>query len=108
VLHRVVRGHLATLRLQCAEAGGLPRFVERDFERYLECGVLARGFTRLACRLCGEERLVAFSCKASWGPLGPRRRMKMGRAALSSPTPVFVTPKRPLMVSPRVQSWGSA
>jgi len=41
VLHRVVREHLATMRLQCAEAGGLPRFVERDFERYLECGVLA-------------------------------------------------------------------
>ena len=64
VLHQVVRENLATLRLQCAEAGGLPRCVERDFERYLECGVLARGFTRLACRLCGEERLVPFSCKS--------------------------------------------
>jgi hypothetical protein len=62
-LHRVVRENLATLLLECTEAGGLPRFVEKDFERYLACGVLAHGFTRVACTECGEERLVAFSCK---------------------------------------------
>jgi len=58
VLHRVVRENLATLLRECAEAGGLPRFVEKDFERYLSCGVLARGFTRVVCRLCRKERLV--------------------------------------------------
>jgi hypothetical protein len=63
VLHRVVRENLSTLLLECAEAGGLPRFVERDFERYLACGVLAHGFTRVVCATCREERLVAFSCK---------------------------------------------
>jgi hypothetical protein len=41
----------------------LPRYVERDFARYLECGVLAHGFTQGRCESCKEELLVAFSCK---------------------------------------------
>ena len=46
-----------------ADNGGLPRFVTRDFQRYLECGVLAHGFSRLVCAGCKEEVLVAYSCK---------------------------------------------
>jgi hypothetical protein len=30
---------------------------------YLECGVLAFGFTRVVCDSCKDELLVAFSCK---------------------------------------------
>lgn len=62
-LHRTVRENLATFLLECAQAGGLPRFVARDFQRYLECGVLAHGFSRLVCSGCKEEVLVAYSCK---------------------------------------------
>ena len=40
VLHQVVREHLSTFLRECAEEGGLPRFVEKDFTAYLECGVL--------------------------------------------------------------------
>ena len=43
--------------------GGYPAHVKREFERYLSCGQLAGGFTRVACRSCGYERLVPFSCK---------------------------------------------
>jgi len=42
---------------------GLPRYVERDFAKYLECGVLAHGFARVRCESCKDELLVAFSCK---------------------------------------------
>lgn len=42
---------------------GLPRFIERTFYSYLECGVLARGFCRVRCDGCGYEVLLAFSCK---------------------------------------------
>jgi len=42
---------------------GLPRYVERDFARYLECSVLAHGFVRVRCESCEDEPLVAFSCK---------------------------------------------
>jgi len=43
--------------------GGLPQYVERDFARYLECGVLAHGFARVRCESCKDELLVAFSYK---------------------------------------------
>ncbi len=64
VLHQVVRDHLASFLVQAADRGGLPRFVERDFSRYLGCGVLAHGFARLACAACRSEVLVPFSCKS--------------------------------------------
>lgn len=62
-LHQAVRQSLATFLAESAEEGGQPRFVERDFVGYLECGVLARGFARVRCRECGDEVLVGFSCK---------------------------------------------
>ena len=42
---------------------GLPRFVEEEFAAFVRCGWLAGGFARFRCTQCGEERLVAFSCK---------------------------------------------
>ena len=38
-------------------------YVEREFRRYLDCGVLARGFARARCGQCGHDFLIAFSCK---------------------------------------------
>jgi len=64
VLYEAVRDNLATLLAEANEVGrGLPRYVERDFARYLECGVLAHGFARVRCESCKDELLVAFSCK---------------------------------------------
>ncbi|MBX3251844.1 MAG: transposase zinc-binding domain-containing protein [Myxococcales bacterium] len=41
----------------------------REFEEYLRCGLLEHGVVRLACRQCGHEMLVAFSCKRrGWTP----------------------------------------
>jgi len=37
--------------------------VEHEFRRYLECGLLSGGFARLRCPECGDEKLLAFSCK---------------------------------------------
>jgi hypothetical protein len=37
--------------------------VRRELERYVECGLLCRGFAVLACKDCPERRLVAFSGK---------------------------------------------
>ena len=62
-LHRTVRENLATFLLECADNGGLPHFVARDFQRYLKCGVLAHGFSRLVCAGCKEEVLLPYSCK---------------------------------------------
>ena len=41
----------------------LPRFVRKELEGYLECGLLCRGFAHLRCDGCTSTRLVAFSCK---------------------------------------------
>lgn len=41
----------------------MPRFVEREFRAFLDCGILAHGFVRVHCDDCGHDRLVAFSCK---------------------------------------------
>ena len=64
VLYKAVSENLATLHVEAGELGrGLPRYVEQDFAKYLECGVLARGFARVRCESCKDELLVAFSCK---------------------------------------------
>ena len=66
VLYQLVQEHLESL---CALADdptgpGLPGSVERDFRKYLACGILARGFARARCKDCGQDDLIAFSCKA--------------------------------------------
>ena len=40
-----------------------PKFVQRGFQKYLTCGILAHGFARVRCTSCGDDRLVALSCK---------------------------------------------
>jgi hypothetical protein len=46
-LHEIVREHAATLfaeaRARSESGHGYPRHVEREFQRYVDCGVLARG-----------------------------------------------------------------
>ena len=67
MLYRIVQEHLATF-LARADADpdrpGLPRFVRRELERFLSCGILCRGFVRVYCDACRASTLVAFSCKA--------------------------------------------
>lgn len=51
-LHRVVRENLKTLYAATddGETGAaLPRFVRKELESYLDCGLLARGFAVVAC-----------------------------------------------------------
>ena len=67
VLYRIVRDHLETFLAQAAQlrdGEGVPRFVEQEFRDFLRCGWLAGGFARFRCDACGDDRLIAFSCKA--------------------------------------------
>lgn len=66
LLYRTVQTHLATwLELACDSRQGnsAPAHVEREFRRYLECGILAHGFARARCDECGHDFLIAYSCK---------------------------------------------
>jgi hypothetical protein len=58
-----------------ARASGWPRFIEREFRRYLDCGLLCHGFARIRCPGCGHEQLLAFSCKGRLCPSCFGRRM---------------------------------
>lgn len=78
LLHATVREHWKTFLAEMEERGeaGLPRFVVGEFERYLGCGILANGFARVRCVACGDELLVAFSCKGrGFCPACTSRRM---------------------------------
>src|SRR4051812_12268849 len=80
LLHATVRAHSKTFLAeveQRSDGTGLPRFVVSEFERYLACGVLANGFARVRCASCGDEMLVAFSCKGrGFCPSCTTRRMQ--------------------------------
>jgi len=68
VLHRVVVNNLETFlnnaRMQDPSGRGISPFVEDEFRKFINCGLLAGGFARIRCSGCGFERLVPFSCKA--------------------------------------------
>jgi len=79
-LYGVVRDHLPAVLQRArdhSEHGfGYPRFVEREFEKFLGCGLLCRGFVRVRCDHCADERMVAFSCKTrGFCPSCTSRRM---------------------------------
>jgi len=78
-LYRVVYQHLETMLAETAEQTehgfGYPRFIERTFRTFLDCGQLARGFARIRCESCNYERLLPFSCKSRICPSCHARRM---------------------------------
>jgi hypothetical protein len=65
VLYGLVQGHLESFLLHVRESTErrLPRYVEQEFRRYVQCGILSCGFARAACSCCGHELLLALSCK---------------------------------------------
>ena len=64
LLHQIVREGLPVFldELEAADRS-LPRFVMRQFERFMACGDVAEGFAWLHCDDCDHHRLVPFSCK---------------------------------------------
>src|SRR5919108_1775593 len=66
VLYAVIAEHLETFLASLAddpEATGLPAYVQREFDDYLRCGILAHGFLRLGCDTCKREVRVPFRGK---------------------------------------------
>ncbi len=63
-LYRIVQAHLETFLAEPLSHGAppYPRYVEREFRRFLTCGVPAHGFYRVRCSACGYERLLGLSC----------------------------------------------
>ncbi len=85
VLYGAVRANLETFLAHTREtyAKPLPRYVEQEFRSFLKCGVFAHGFARCRCESCGDDLLVAFSCKLRGiCPSCSGRRMANGAAHL--------------------------
>ena len=85
VLYRVVQENYRSFVAVCEEADRpLPRFVRRESEEYLACGILSEGFARIRCNECGHDRLVGSSCKhRAFCPSCLGRRMNDGAAYLA-------------------------
>ena len=43
---------------------GLPKFLTKAVNGFLECGLLPKGFLRVHCKSCKTDQFVAFSCKS--------------------------------------------
>ena len=77
VLYQVVEANAEAFFAHLEEHdSSLPRFVREEFEAYLVCGRLERGFVRVKCDGCRNEYAVACSCKRrGWCPSCGARRM---------------------------------
>jgi hypothetical protein len=64
VLYQVVAKNYNTF-LAAVEMEGkrLPSHVTDEFEAFLDCGILSRGFIRFRCEGCKHERITALACK---------------------------------------------
>ena len=61
----------------------ISQYVTREFEAFLGCGILSKGFIRLVCDTCKVNRFVPFSCKKrGFCPSCCGRRMNEGAAFL--------------------------
>jgi len=70
-LYQAVAEHLPAFLAAADEASlPVPKFVRREFEAFLDCGIVEKGAIRLRCSACGFDRLVAFSCKSRSGLCG--------------------------------------
>ena len=85
-LYHIVQDNLETLYGAVDDGAvklALPRFVRKELEGYLDCGLLCRGFARLRCDACAETRLVAFACKGrGFCPSSLGRKMSATAASL--------------------------
>jgi hypothetical protein len=83
VIDVIVREHIETFLAVVREERGkaLPYYVANELRRYLDCGILAKGFLRVVCAQCGDEMLVAYSCKCRGACPSCSARRMCGSAA---------------------------
>ena len=63
-LRQILVHNLSKTRAELAEEDVyLPRFVWRELQAIVDCGVVDKGFVRVVCGSCKHERIVGFSCK---------------------------------------------
>ena len=61
VLFEVIKKHYNTWHKNSEEP--VPVYIQREFHKFLECGILAKGFACAHCASCNRDFFLAFSCK---------------------------------------------
>ena len=65
VLYEVVRENLETFiamtEARDPEGRGVLEYVRGSLRRYLDCGIIQKGFARVRCADCGHDAVVGFS-----------------------------------------------
>ena len=97
VLYKIVRENLETFLSEVREANPdsepIPSYVEKEFYKYLDCGIMSKGFARIFCTECKSDYLVAFSCRSKCVcPSCNAKRMVQTAAHLTD----YVFPKLPV------------
>ena len=98
LLYQIIQEHWPRFQEHLAHQGKqLPAYVVQEFEAFMACGRLDRGFLRVQCQSCHAERLVAFSCrKRGFCPSCGARRMADSAAHLvDRDAGPYVFPDRP-------------
>jgi len=74
-LFQLVKKHYATWHKDKARENEVPRYISNSFQKYLGCGILAKGFACAHCEGCKKDFFIAFSCKARICPSCNARSM---------------------------------
>jgi Transposase zinc-binding domain len=109
-LYCLVQQHAAHFiaHTEASTRAALPRFIKDEFDAFLECGILAHGFLRLRCGECGDDKLLAFSCKRrGFCPSCGARRMSQTAAHVVDQVIPHV-PVRQSVLSPAARAAGCA
>jgi Putative transposase/Transposase zinc-binding domain len=61
VLFQVIKKHYKTWNKNAKDP--IPSYIDKEFKKYLGCGILAKGFACAHCEGCNKDFLIAFSCK---------------------------------------------
>jgi hypothetical protein len=64
-LHSLIRNnYLQVFADKEAQGIQFPFHIEREFGKYLMCGIPSYGMARFCCPCCGTEKFIPFSCKS--------------------------------------------
>ena len=66
VLHEAAKKHFSTWRknYENTTQKQVPCYIDNAFQKYLGCGILAKGFAYAHCEGCHKDLIIPFSCKA--------------------------------------------
>ncbi len=63
-LYQLIKKHYTTWHKDRDSEHEVPHYISKAFQKYIGCGILAKGFACAHCDGCNRDFFIAFSCKA--------------------------------------------